>query len=121
MHHRSHLTARERDARSRMARIVHQEPFLCGSLVSMNRVCGKPHCKCARGERHPALCLSIRVRGKRKMIHIPKPWETTIRAWVGNYRDLKRLMDRVSDGSLNRFLKEKHSAPSALSEGGTRR
>ena len=72
MYHRGHLTARERDARSRMVRIVHQEPFLCGSLVTMNRVCGKPHCKCTRGERHPALCLSMRVRGKRKMIHIPK-------------------------------------------------
>jgi len=74
MKHRGQFTRSERFARSRLTKLLHDRPFLCGSLVRMQRVCGKQGCKCTRGELHPSLYLAIRVGEKRKMIHIPRLW-----------------------------------------------
>ena len=35
MRHRGQFTRSERFARSRLAKLVHEQPFLCGSLVSL--------------------------------------------------------------------------------------
>jgi hypothetical protein len=107
MRHRAHLSAAERSARSKLARIAHGESILCGSLVRMKKQCGNPNCKCARGERHESLCLSIRVDGKRKMIHVPRHLEGTVIESVEGYQRMKMLMDQVSQSSLERFIAAK--------------
>ncbi len=107
MYNRSHLSASERRARSRLAQILHQQPFLCGSLVTMHRACGKPGCKCTRGELHEGLYLALRVGKKRKMIHVPRLLEETVRQWVATYQEAGRLMDEVSTCCLQQFLVKK--------------
>jgi hypothetical protein len=107
MHHRGNLPVQERQARSRLAQLLHQQPFLIGSLVSMPRVCGKPGCKCAQGELHPGLYLSLRVGEKRKMIHIPQSLEAQVRQWVSTYQEVWRLMEKVSEACYQRFFREK--------------
>ena len=107
MYNRSHLSASERRARSRLAQILHQQPFLCGSLVTMRRTCGKPGCRCTRGELHEGLYLALRVGKKRKMIHVPRALEETARQWVATYQEAGRLMDEVSGQCLTQFLKKK--------------
>jgi len=64
MRHRGQFTQSERFARSRLAKLLHEQPFLCGSLVTMHRLCGKEGCKCTRGELHPGLYLAIRAGGE---------------------------------------------------------
>ena len=110
MRHRSHLPDPERRARSRLTQILHEEPFVLGSLVTMKRTCGKPGCKCTRGELHPGLYLALRVGGKRKMIHIPQPMQSSVRQWVANYREAWRLMEQISESCLKRFLLKKESS-----------
>jgi hypothetical protein len=110
MRHRSYLPPKERQARSRLAQLLHQRPLLIGSLVSMDRVCGKPGCKCARGELHPGLYLSLRVGEKRKMIHVPQSLEVKVRQWVGTYQEVWRLMEEVSKACYQRFFQEKQPA-----------
>ncbi len=78
MKHRGFLSANERAARAELTRLAHNYPFLCGSLVTMARKCGKKGCKCQKGELHIFLCLSILVNCKRKMIHVPKDLEEKI-------------------------------------------
>jgi len=107
MRHRSPLPPKERQARSRLAKLLHEEPFLIGSLVSMPRVCGKSGCKCTRGELHPGLYLSLRVGSKRKMIHVPQPLEGLARQWVGTYQEAWRFMEQVSQACLKQFEKAK--------------
>jgi len=107
MHPRSHLSRAEREARSRLAQGRLNRPLLRGSLVTVRRVCGKPNCRCTRGERHACLCLAIRVGDRRKMIYIPAAWEETIRSWVADYRELSARIDAVSQACLDRFLREK--------------
>jgi len=107
MRRRTHLSDPERRARSRLTQIVHEHPFLCGSLVAMQRTCGKPGCKCTKGELHPGLYLALRVGGKRKMIHVPQAMEQTVRQWVANYQEAWHLMEQISELSMKRFSLKK--------------
>jgi Family of unknown function (DUF6788) len=110
MRHRGYLPAKERQARSRLAKLLHQKPFLIGSLVSMPRVCGKAGCKCSRGELHPGLYLALRVGQKRKMIHVPPPLEAKVRQWVSTYQEAWRLIEEISKACYQRFFQEKQQA-----------
>jgi hypothetical protein len=107
MRHRGQFTRSERVARSRLAKLLHEEPFLCGSLVSLHRVCGKEGCKCTQGELHPGLCVALRVGEKRKMIYVPQAMETTVRRWVRTYQEAWQLMEKISQACLERFLRGK--------------
>lgn len=110
MRHRSYLPTKDRQVRSRLAQLVHQQPLLIGSLVSMLRVCGKAGCKCSRGERHPGLYLALKVGQERKMIHVPRALEAKVRQWVGTYQEVWRLLEEVSEVCYQRFLQEKQQA-----------
>jgi hypothetical protein len=116
MKHRGQFSRSERVTRSRLAKLVHDQPFLCGSLVSLNRVCGKEGCKCSRGELHPGLCIALRVGEKRKMIYVPQALEATARRWVSTYQEAWRMMEEISQACFERFLKGKEKARGARSE-----
>lgn len=107
MRNRNYLPDPERKARSRLVQILHEQPFLCGSLVSMQRTCGKPGCRCTRGELHPGLYLAIRVGQKRKMIHVPHAMEHSVRQWVANYQEAWQLMEQISEMCMKRFSLKK--------------
>ena len=107
MKHRGQFTRSERFARSRLAKLVHEQPFLCGSLVPLHRVCGKEGCKCTQGELHPGLCVALRVGEKRKMIYVPQALEATARRWVATYQEAWQLIEKISQASLERFLRGK--------------
>ena len=118
MRSRSHLSGKERDARSRLAQLLHDRMLLKGSLVTMSRTCGKPNCKCLRGEKHVSLYLSLRVGKARKMIYVPPALEETVRSWVETNRTAEALVERISRGCLDRFLKAKQEESQARSKGG---
>lgn len=107
MRHRGYLTVEERQERSRLARLVHQEPFLRGTLVDSTFKCGKDNCWCDKSSKgHPACYLSIRVGSKRKMIYVPKEHEKQAREWVKNHKEIIKRITTVSKCCLARFRKE---------------
>ena len=107
MKHRSKFVPADRDARAELKKIINDKRLLCGSLVTMARVCGNPNCKCAkRGEKHICLYLSVKEDGKRKMVCIPKQWEETITQWVENYKRAAELLEQLSTYSLARFRED---------------
>ena len=107
MGHRSHLSAKERDARSKLRQRLGNRPLLRGSLVEMARVCGKAGCCCQSGQKHQSLYLAIRLGAKRTMIYIPPALETKARQAVDNWQDIDQLLQLVSQETLDRLLKEK--------------
>jgi len=119
MRHRGGLSPRERSARSRLAQLLHQEPLLRGSVVTMSRVCGKAECRCTRGEKHVSLYLAIRGAEGRKMIYVPPAWEQTVCRWVDAWRKADGLIDAVSRECLLRFLASRAVRP-AGKKGGKR-
>ena len=107
MRHRNVMAQKERNARSKAAKLVHRYPLIKGALVISERTCGKPGCKCTRGEKHLTCYVSVRHRAKRKMIYVPKEWEGKIRTWVKTYKEGMKLIDVVSESCLNRLMKAK--------------
>jgi len=82
-------------------------PMLRAGLVTMARTCGKKTCKCAKGQKHISLYLSLKVRGTRKMIYVPPALEETARSWAGNYREAAALWEKMLQEYLEQFLKDK--------------
>ena len=110
MRHRGQFSRSERVVRSRLAKLVDDQPFLCGSLVSLRRVCGKEGCKCSRGELHRGLCIALRVGQKCKMIYVPQALEATARGWVSTYQEAWRMMEEISQACFERFVEGKEKA-----------
>jgi hypothetical protein len=79
---RSQRSSQERDVRSQAVQRVADQAFLRGSLVRMQRTCGKKNCRCQQGQKHAALYLAIRSGNRRMMIYVPPALEGTIRRWV---------------------------------------
>src|SRR6516165_10397354 len=104
---RTQRSVAERDARSRAAHCLANDPFLRGSLVLRYRSCGKSYCRCQRGQRHPALYLYTRSGKKPVCTYIPKALHETVRQWVENGRRVKRLVDQVSQQHLQTLVEQK--------------
>lgn len=107
MKHRNYLSERERNARSKCTKLVHDSAFVIGSLVEMIRVCGKPTCKCTTGDKHKSWCLAVRYQGKRKMVHIPHELEPEVFKWVATYQELWKQLETISQASIERIAQSK--------------
>jgi hypothetical protein len=104
---RSQRPIQERDDRSRAVQILADKPLIRGSLVLQHRSCGKPYCRCRKGQKHPALYLHTRSGDRRVRIYIPPALHETARRWVDNGRRVKRLVQRVSEHNLQALLEQK--------------
>lgn len=107
MKHRSSLPQKERSARSKAVKLIHDKPLIVGSLVEMANTCGKPNCKCTKGDKHRSWCLAVRHKGKRKMIHIPRGHEDAVFEGVKTYQELWEQMEAISQSSLERITLSK--------------
>lgn len=104
---RSHRPAPERAARSRLAQLIGQQPFLRGSLVERARPCGKPTCRCQKGQLHRSLYLATRHRGRRVLLYVPRALEQTAREWVQNGRRLGQQFQDLHQLQLDQLLQRK--------------
>jgi len=92
---RAAMSAQERDLRSRITQIVRGQGALHGTLSVRMQRCGKPNCRCARGERHRTLVLIVRREGKTEQIYIPHHLEATVRRWVEQDHELRDLIGEL--------------------------
>lgn len=104
---RSSLSAAERRRRSRLTQLVSGWRFLRGTLAPRLRRCGKPNCRCARGERHLSLYLVQGRNGKPRQVFVPKPWEERIRRSVQGYQEIQQLLEELSEVEWQRLLDRK--------------
>jgi hypothetical protein len=104
---RSQRSFPERHARSQIAQLITQQPFLRGSLVERGRRCGKPTCRCREGQLHRSLYLAVRHRGRRALLYIPRPLEETVRLWLHNGRRLHEQLDALNQLQLDQLLQRK--------------
>ncbi len=84
----------------RITQVVH------GSIVIVNRSCGKANCRCQKGFKHSSLYISQRYKGKTRMIYIPKRSETKVRDFVSNYHKLKVVMNKVTNINIRVLTKD---------------
>jgi hypothetical protein len=111
MTHRSHRPEPERHARSRLAQLIGGAPFLRGSLVGRARPCGKPTCRCQRGELHRSLCLATRHQGRRVLLYVPRALREAVRLWVQDGRSLARQVQGLHQIQLDQLLEREEQLP----------
>lgn len=90
------MSLTERDFRSKLVRIVSSGGFIRGTLSQREKVCGKPTCKCARGEKHVALYLVVSQEGRLRQLFVPKSHEEIVRQWTEQYRQAEALLEEIS-------------------------
>ena len=60
------------------------------------RTCGKPGCRCNRGQKHVSLYLVASEGGKLRQLFIPKSLEAQARQWVAAYQRVRELLEELS-------------------------
>ncbi len=110
MKSRIHLDPRAREACSRILKLIDHEPFIQGKWVVMPKLCGKSACHCIKGERHISHYISLKYKGKRKMIYIPEGLEEEAKKHVCTFADLKKFLQAASDSYMDRLLKAKKNS-----------
>ena len=90
----------EKRREAKLKQLAECKPLVAASLCKVNRRCGNPNCKCARGEFHTAHVLTYKVKGKTRTVHVPKDMVEEVRQWVEEHKRIKRLVREISNNSL---------------------
>jgi len=72
-------------------------PVIRGTVYELKRRCGKPGCKCARGELHTRMVVSASEKGKTRLQVIPHGSLVEIQAKVRRYQELRRVRARMGE------------------------
>ncbi len=73
-----------------LRRLQRSEPMIQGSFYLLRRKCGKPNCRCARGQLHPAYVLTRSEAGKDRLYSVPKDQRAEVRKHAAEYRRYQR-------------------------------
>ncbi len=65
-------------------------PLVKGMLQSHGTRCGKPNCKCMRGELHQTALLVVSQKGKRRNIYVPASDRPELKRRSARYRKLRQ-------------------------------
>jgi hypothetical protein len=77
-------------------------PVIKGTVYELKRRCGKPGCKCARGQLHARMVVSATERGKTRLQVIPRGFLGEVQAKVRRYQEFRRARARL--GELHRKI-----------------
>jgi hypothetical protein len=109
----------------RRRRLLHKLPpleeVLRGSVVERAVRCGKPSCRCASGELHPAVYLSVTHRGGRtEQISVPHHLLAGVRHGIAVYSKWWEILEQLS--AINReLLRHRRAQRGGEDEDGARR
>jgi hypothetical protein len=102
---RKRIARLEKKRKLLIDRLTEPGEMVAGSIYKTYRKCGKPGCRCARGELHgPFLCLSITERGVRRLTHIRREDEEWVGSRAENYREYQKALAQLA--KMNRQLLE---------------
>ncbi len=95
-----HRTLIRRMWRARVKKLTAQGPVLAASLVWNGKRCGRPGCRCERGEKHMAYYLTYKERAKTRTVYVPVDLVKEVRRWIEEHRRLKRVSQEISALSI---------------------
>ena len=72
-------------------------PVIKGTVYELKRRCGKPGCKCARGELHARMVVSASEGGKTRLQVVPHGFLVEVEAKVRRYQELRRVRARLGE------------------------
>jgi len=72
-------------------------PVVKGTVYELKRRCGKPGCKCARGQLHARMVVSASQGGKTRLQVIPKGFLVEVQTKVRRYQEIRRVRARLGE------------------------
>jgi hypothetical protein len=72
-------------------------PVMKGTVYELKRKCGKPGCKCARGELHTRMVLSASEGGRTRLQVIPHGSLGGVQEKVRRYQEFRRVRARLGE------------------------
>jgi len=100
-------TRTERECRSKLKPIFSGGGVLRATPTIRRQVCGKPGCKCRRGEKHAAMVLTRSTNGKIEQLHISRGQEAIVQLWIQRYHDIRDLLENISAIYWDRLKKKR--------------
>jgi len=77
--------------------VFSDRPVIKGTVYELKRRCGKPGCKCTRGELHARMVVSASEGGKTRLQVIPKGFLVEVQGKVRRYQELRRVRARLGE------------------------
>jgi hypothetical protein len=85
---------------SRLKKVALTKPILLATLAEVEKVCGKPTCRCRRGFKHRVCQLTYREEGKTHALYVPVDFTEEVRSWIAEHHKLQTLLREISELSL---------------------
>jgi len=107
--------------------VFSDQPVIKGTVYELKRRCGKPGCRCARGQLHTRMVLSASEGGKTRLRVIPKGFLVEVKRKADHYQELRRARARLGElyrkiltviDSMEQMRREEMSASEKRSGGG---
>ncbi len=92
---RSQLLAAQHQLSQLLEECLGRAPLLPGSLYTLRRKCGKPNCRCSRGELHESTVLSYRGQGRPRNIAPPPGQLGSLRTMTHDYRRCRQARAKL--------------------------
>ena len=73
-----------------MEELLDADGMVAGSFVTLARTCGKPTCRCARGEKHEGKYLSRSEGGRTRLAYVPAGDEVDVATKAERYRQFRQ-------------------------------
>jgi hypothetical protein len=101
-------TQRRRRLLREQVRILGSGPLMRGSLVNRVRRCGRANCACAADPRkqHAGKFLTVQLDGRAHALHVRPEDEPRVRAAVGAYTRLWKLINELTACELADLRRE---------------
>ena len=100
---RQQLLQTERAREQQVETLLGAGTMVMGSFVTLGRKCGKPSCRCARGELHYSKFLSRSEKGRSRPVYVRSADEVDVAAKAESYRrfrqaraELMKLADQTA-------------------------
>lgn len=94
---RQQLRVKARSLRSKMRKLG---SMMQGSVIYRRMKCGKPNCRCTRGEPHMYLVVTYKEKGKSKMVYVDKSLEAEALVLSANHKKYKQLLKELTEVNL---------------------
>lgn len=88
-------------------------PMLRGNLTTFRRRCGKPNCRCAKGEPHESPALTYTQGGRTKTLTLSASEVREVRAALGRYTRAKAQLDRSASKGLQALQRSRAAGQKA--------
>lgn len=77
---------------ARLKQLGARGPLVTASLTESRRTCGRPGCRCYRGEKHVSHRLTFKQGGRTRSVYVPVELVDEVKGWAAEGCRLRRLM-----------------------------